>query len=763
MKKDEAVKKAGKKNKRIVESYTDADSHVWINTDDPDLIPIKIEMPEPPDWSEIEGYGLPAKDQFFRRQRYPKKLKLLERKIRSELEDAFPKEAKSSRDQRLPERMISYLEQHTHDYVDEIDWLKRQWYYRVNGYWFFNNGKPTYMTGWNWSFLNYCKLISVAENDGLPEFRIRDMKWFHAAWYLYNDTKVPKKDEDGELLFNDDGTLQLEDVGYYTCIGMNSLKGRRVGDTTKALWIAHEIATTLPEQHCGMQGDADTTASENYTKRFLYPLDRTPWFFKPKMKKTKDNVLFQDKDGDGLGSWVDYATTAHRSFYDSTALQFYHGDELGKTKSEDVVERHDTVKLCVLPPGGNRVGFIMNTTTVEYIGDSANKFKELTFGSMYEDREDIGFTSTGLVNVFFKAEESAKGFIDKYGYPIIDTPTEEQLKNIKHPKQVNGRYVGAREYFESTREEPRRKGDFQKLASIKRKNPQSFRECFTPPAENTFWDIAILEQRKQYLELDNPSEQAIRGDFLWERGPKSRVMFKESPNGRFYVSKVLKDHETNMVRRMNGTYMPMNVGKFVSSADPFKVDKTNGNRFSDGGGATRWMYDESVDDGVEMSNWRSATPVCTYEYRPPSRDEYVDDMLKMCWYYGSMMYPENNVSYLIDKFIEWDCRGFLLYDFDGQAGKMKNNAGFSSQTGSKNDLFTLFADDIKKHGHRYKDMGLINDCLEMKSFDDMTKYDRWTAVAGTLKAEDTLRSQDLAFHRNQKDDMAFFAKKKRRK
>ena len=762
MNKIEAVQKAKYKHKKIVASYQDADDAVWVNQEDKDLIPIKIPMPEVPDWRLIDGYGLKPEEQYFKMEEKPRRLKTIEDRLWRDLEEQYNKKPRDFKKNIFGDEMIKILESDPQEYAKEIKWLKRQWYHRIYGYWFFNNGKPTYLCGWNWSFLNYCKMKSEKSNNGYPQFRIRDMKWFHAQWFLFNDTTVPEKDESGDVKFNEDGSVKVIDVGYPTCLGTNNLKGRRVGDTTKAEWIHLEIVTMDKEQHGGIQGDTETTAGNIYLKHFKYPLEHIPWYFRPKYKFRVDKVIFEDTDGGGLGSWTDFATTAHRNFYDSTALQFYHGDELGKTKNEDVVERHNTVRLCVLPPGGHRVGFIIYTTTVEHIGESANKFYELTKSSMYEERHGIGYTTSGLINVFFPATESASDYIDRFGYAVIDDD-EARLSELRHPRKINGEKVGALKYFLSERETHIKNGNWEALASEKRKNPLSFRECFIPPAENQFWNVGIVEQRKQYLEFDHPEEMPVMGNFEWRNGFGSPVKFIPDEKGRFEVMIELKPLEANQFVRKNGTVYPKNTHKFVSSADPFRVDQTNGNRFSDGGGATRWMYDEEVDKDNEIGSWRSSTWACTYQFRPPSRNEYAEDMLKMCIYYGSGMYPENNVDVVIDKFREWGYEGFLIYDIDSRTLRKKPKPGFSTQGTNKSKLFELFASDIKKHGHRYRSIGLINDCIQIKGMKDMTDYDRWTAAAGCLMAEESKYNKLISMKASQTVELSLFGIDGRRK
>ena len=80
------------------------------------------------------------------------------------------------------EEVWMYLQANKEEYKDEIYWIKTQWYHRFNGKWYFIKGKPTFLNGWHWYFLNYYYLLT----GKLPEYRDRDRRWFIVQEYLYN-------------------------------------------------------------------------------------------------------------------------------------------------------------------------------------------------------------------------------------------------------------------------------------------------------------------------------------------------------------------------------------------------------------------------------------------------------------------------------------------------------------------------------------------------------------------------------------------------
>jgi hypothetical protein len=738
----------------ILNSYKSVDTCCWINDDDPDLKPIKINLPEAPNPEVIAGYGLHAEDQVFTREEYPKKLKTLEIRIKKEVKEELDGKAAKHIERVYEERMWEYLSDHKEDYADEIFWIRKQWYHRINGYWFYCNGKPTYLCGWNWSYLNYCKLQGVVERDGLPEYRDRDRKWFHAQNHFYYDTAtiaydiVKKKGEKVKVpIVNEDGSFETIDLGTRTVYGTNNLKARRVGETSKTAWINVDLSTRHKEFMGGIQGDADATGKTVFIKHVVYAYRRLPWFFKPYSSSglsPKSEIVFEGDDLDiSLGSKIDYATTVHRNFYDSNRLDFYHCDEGGKVYREDIRKRHLVVKTCLVR-GSVIKGFTIYTSTVgEMDGSTAgDKFLELTLDSNYEQRNSNGQTKSGLVNVFFSAAEGLDGFIGKYGESIVNDPTEAQLPYLKTKVKINGRFIGAKEYIENRRKPYLESEDYELLSNEKREYPLIFRECFTPPASAMLWNINKLEKRFHELkfQVENPVRQ---GNFRWIEGFGGPVEFVDSDIGRFFMSYEPPVALRNARYQKGRLWFPGNADIFIASADPYQHEKTQDGRRSNGGGAIRWMRDFSVDpEDTDDFHLKSRAPVCTYDFRPSSRTLYAEDMLMMSIYYGALMYPETNVPLIVDKFTEWGFKGYFLYDVDPLKRKKKDKPGH--HVTDKAEAFGLMADDIDANCHRWNHEDLIKQCLAIKRMEDLGKFDLLAAYMGTLLGEKSKYTQRVA-------------------
>jgi len=1132
------VRYEGTEHEQWIDKYQEADEHQWLNVDDIDLHPIRTKLPECPPWHLITNFGQEPEDQVFVRDNIPFKIEYISKKIRTDVRKDKKLDTMSSKYRAFYNRVWEALET-DRNYGDATEWLAEQWYYRLNGKWYFIKGKPTYICGWHWFYLNYWNI----ENFGLPEYRDRDRKWFWAMWYFYTDTTIPVK-KDGKLLYNDDGSLQLEDVGYRTVEGINGLKGRRMGDTTKTACVNFCVVSSMKEGKGGIQGDSGETGQKAFLEKLMFSYNKLQFFWKPAQLQInpKNELMFDSDDPElGLQSLMDYASTAGKSHYDGRKLHFYHGDEAGKclgihekirmsngdvrelqdvnigdyvmgidgtprevlnkligeddmykiiptkgrewtcnskhtmtvkwarsdrtfrgkkkgemidiglqdylssTKSqqkhmmlfkghakfktnkhdvdpyllglylgdgathsgaianidkeiidylrdycntygyeltrnhisyristgkgrkvdvfdastnekiksydnlndardgegigkikilrlaeqklahngkiyaseeikisfkemlraidvlnnkhipksymqdsesnrlqllaglldtdgslnkkkgkpssyeitqvrkdlayqiheltqglglssiinykatsmkrddgsyykgeayrvmiygdlyripckierkiaeksdfhinrrnpmhrgfkvkpigegtycgiqisgdglfmlddytvvhncvlENIHDRHSVVRRC-MKVGSKIIGFYAYTTTVDDMSlKSGIEFEKLSKNSHYHQRSGSGLTQAGMVNLFFPAYDGFEGFIGKYGESIMDTPTEDQLSFIATPKRnEDGEWMGAREFLQTERDALTESGDFVELAHQKRLYPFTFAECFTPPAQNIFFNMDLLEQNHIALKRDN--EAAIQGDYVWMDGRDSWVDFIPSATGKWFVSKILPKGESNKRFSSNGVRFPGNALKYVSSSDAFRLEKTQGSRMSDGGGVVRWKRDAQIDgDDKDIRDWQSARPVSVYRFRPPSIEEYCEDMLIQDVYWGSMQYPENNVNHVADHYRKRGYEGYLLHDTDPQRGTLKANAGFHSGGALKQRLFNLVGQDIIKNGLRNRHIQITEECMKIKGLDDMTNYDLFTAHAGTLLAEESQHAQFL--------------------
>ena len=714
--------------------YKYPDKYLILNQGDPDLVPVVIDMDWlleriykefgfeyiPPEPQHIYGYGIDPKDQKFEREEVPDKLVNLESRLRKRQRKS--KETFIKREIDTMNMFWEELAMNQELYAKEIAWIETMWYYRLLGKWIYINGKATYLTGWQWYYLNFWHLDNV-----LPEYRDRDRRWFIAQKYTMLETRTFKKmDRDGYAIPEYDGTYKFKDLNRRVFYGANNPKSRRVGDTSKTQCISSEIITRSMKVHHGIQGKDDDNASNVFNHHFVGPYKKMPIFFRPLAEALdpRTEMIFDNDDPEiGLGSRCDFATSSDRQAYDGYKLNFYHRDEPGKIKLEDIRKSHKVVKQCC-SLGDKIIGFMVYTTTVEEMNRRGGEnYLKITKESHWNQRDKNGQTLSGLVNWFFPAYDGLEGFVGPYGESVIGDPTEEQAHHI-------GKLYGSKEFLDNKRQILIQNKDIEGLSEEKRLYPQTFRECFTPPAANTFFRTDILEATINKLQFDDKAW--VTGNFYWIDKGAWKVGWKvDEEFGRFHLSKQFPPETLSRSMIVDGRRQPVNPNRGIISADAFRVEKTDSDRMSDGAIVAFWRRDEMIDPPDKpVEQWESHRFILSYRNRPDTTKEFSEDVLMAAIYLGFLVYPESNVDKVITDFKEWNAEGYLLYDTDPDTGDLKNNPGYFTNDAVKVAIFNYWRDHIRIHGHRERHMDILGECLAIPNRDKMKDFDLFSAGGG---------------------------------
>lgn len=767
-------------SKDIIKTYKGCERTVKYHEGDPHLKPIEInieeviravfrekhpneEFPEndllkgyiPEQWHNIEGFGKKAMEQKFVPDKMPSRLVDLEKRCET-LEEIW-----------------SILESQKESYSKELKWINNQWHYRLYGKWVFIKGRPTWIPPWHWF---YCSHWTI--DVGKPDFRDRDRRIFLLYHYAHTTTKAPFKyrrkvalnyqyscDENDYLKWQKDykalGRMQPEeglfwvDFGVRTCYGVNHPKHRRDGASFRAQCVGYEIGTRKMRVRVGAQSMDETHGKKLFIDKYIQPWKSMVFFFKPltssrtvtpqKSITWESTATRSSKGGtknttkNGLQTVNDYSTTAHRGFYDGDKLAYIHLDEEGKTIEENVWERWKVVKECLSVGSGAKItGFNLSTSTVGEMSKQGgeNYFRLCHKESDFYNRNSIsGQTISGKINLFIPAYDGLEGFIDEFGYSVIETPKEPV-------RGIDGREIkiGAKEFLESKLAMLVAEGTPEAIQSWheeKRLFPTQWMDCWIASASDSGFNIKILSDRIQELTME-PREQPVRGNFFWEE-PFRKANFKPQEDGLWMVSLILPDDQRNRIFQESGTFYPSYPDRFITSMDPFRFTKVDGKRVSDAGAATFYRRDKTIDpDGLDESKWQTHRFVCDYLSRTQDKLIMAEHFLMQSIYYGSMVYPEINVPDVWDRFVEWGFEGMLLYDYDPIQQKKKETPGFSSVEGVKQDLFLEMKQYIELHGRRDKHIRILRQCLDIRGLEDMTNYDLFTAASGCLRG---LKSQ----------------------
>ena len=265
--------------------YREEDREFRINALDPDRKTIVLSLPAAPNRKElIDGWSLPLEEQYFRRMEIPKRLKSLELETIRELQDIQRNVNKQEAvtGAKIVERFWSKIEDNPEEYEDEIAFIKKMWWHRIYGYWFYNDGQPTYITGRHFMFLNFFYQPDITFNGGYPEYRDRHRREYLFRDYLRISTEsFARRDDKGIAIPEEDGTYVMLDIGMRIFFGDIHPKSRRNGSTMMSLGdMIEETERGFGVYSTIVSKDGDST-EDHYVKKLLPAWSSRPYFVKP--------------------------------------------------------------------------------------------------------------------------------------------------------------------------------------------------------------------------------------------------------------------------------------------------------------------------------------------------------------------------------------------------------------------------------------------------------------------------------------------------
>jgi hypothetical protein len=310
-------------------------------------------------------------------------------------------------------------------YYDEQleEYTKQEWYRRLNGFWFMNNGNPFYLTGSHYMYLQWWQL-----DIGYPKFRIPDLEYFYFLQYCIEDPY---------------------------CMGMLEITKRRFGKTFRGGLFITEYITRTREANGGIQSKTGSDAKKMFGKAVIKPFKKLPRFFRPEYDMSlgitpKTEIRFQQTnvrgkeaeqylDKEELGSMIDHQS-ADTLAYDGQKIHRYFGDEWCKTVEVDVYDRHEVVRYCLLDDEGKIIGKALYSSTVEQLETEKDGVQKAAIklwdASNQNNKGSNGRTESGLYR-FFMTADRARNF-DRYGFPNIEKTIKEIIADremvIKNPK-----------------------------------------------------------------------------------------------------------------------------------------------------------------------------------------------------------------------------------------------------------------------------------------------------------------------------------------
>jgi len=532
------------------------------------------------------------------------------------------------------ERPIAFKEKY-------YDYINKEFVRREEGYWYYNKGIPTYITGSHYMYLQWTKI-----DVGHADFR-ESNRLFYIFW------EACKSDS--------------------RCYGLCYLKNRRSGFSFMASSDTVNQATISRDSRFGILSKSGADAKKMFTDKVVPISINYPFFFKPiqdgmerpktelsykvpSKRLTRNSIKETSEDIQaGLDTTIDWKNTGDNS-YDGEKLKLLVHDESGKWERPDNILNNWRVTKTTLRLGRRIVGKCMMGSTSNALDKGGENFKKLYEASDVNKRNRNGQTSSGLYSLFVPMEWNYEGYIDSYGLPVFDTPK-------KPVKGIDGEEIdiGVISHWEN--EVEGLKDDQDGLNEYYRQFPRTEKHAFRDEAKESLFNLTKIYEQIDYNEDLRNTNVVTQGNFQWEGGIKdTRVIFVPNKNGRFLVSWVPPIALQNRYSIKNNTKYPGNEHCGAFGCDSYDISGTVDGKGSKGSlhGLTKFSM-EDVPPNLFFLEYIS---------RPQTADIFFEDVLMALVFYGMPILAENNKPRLLYYIKRRGYRGYSMNRPDRTMNKL---------------------------------------------------------------------------------------------
>ena len=526
------------------------------------------------------------------------------------------------------------------DWRDYPEEAKDQWYdyidaefdRRENGFWFNNDGEPTYITGGHYMYLQWSKI-----DVGAPDFREANRLFF----IFWEACKADNR-----------------------CYGMCYLKNRRSGFSFMSSAETVHQATLSSDARYGILSKTGSDAKKMFTDKVVPISINYPFFFKPiqdgmdrpkselayrvpASKLTRRKITSKEKEEElvGLDTTIDWKNTGDNS-YDGEKLDLLVHDESGKWERPDNILNNWRVTKTCLRLGSRIIGKCMMGSTSNALDKGGDNFKKLYYDSDVTKRNKNGQTRSGLYALFIPMEWNYEGFIDEFGKPVFLSPRREC-----HGPDGELIDVGVIEHWEN--EVEGLKGDQDALNEFYRQFPRTEEHAFRDETKNSIFNLVKIYEQIDYNEGIRNSAAVTTGNFQWARGVRdTAVVFNPDPKGRFNISWVPDADMQNKFIIKNGVKHPGNEHIGAFGCDSYDISGT-----VDGKGSKGALH------GLTKFSMENAPPnhfFLEYLARPQTAEIFFEDVLMALVFYGMPLLAENNKPRLLYYLKRRGYRGYSM-------------------------------------------------------------------------------------------------------
>jgi len=580
-----------------------------------------------------------------------------------------------------------------YDYIDEE--FKR----REEGFWFNNNGTPTYITGTHYMYLQWSKI-----DVGAPDFREANRLFF----IFWEACKADKR-----------------------CYGMCYLKNRRSGFSFMSSAETVNQATLASDSRFGILSKTGADAKKMFTDKVVPISINYPFFFKPiqdgmdrpkselayrvpasKFTRKKITANEQQEDLVGLDTTIDWKNTGDNS-YDGEKLALLVHDESGKWERPDNILNNWRVTKTCLRLGSRIIGKCMMGSTSNSLDKGGENFKRLYSASDVTKRNRNGQTASGLYSLFIPMEWNYEGFIDEHGSPVFNTPSDDVFD--PHGELID---VGVIDHWQN--EADGLKGDQDALNEFYRQFPRTEEHAFRDETKNSIFNLVKIYEQIDYNEEMSRTLGISTGSFQWVNGVKdTSVIFYPDPQGRFKVSWVPPTHIQNKIVIKNGIKYPGNEHMGAFGCDSYDISGTVDGKGSKG--ALHGLTKFSMEDAP------ANTFFLEYIARPQTAEMFFEDVLMALVFYGMPLLAENNKPRLLYYLRRRGYRGFSMNRPDKVWNKLSTaEKEIGGIPNSSEDIKQAHAAAIEMYIQNHVGMnaeGQFGSCYFNELLNDWAKFD----------------------------------------
>jgi hypothetical protein len=560
-----------------------------------------------------------------------------------------------------------------------IPYIESEFDKRENGFWFMNNGNPVYITGSHYMYLQWTKI-----DVGKPEYRESNRIFF----IFWEACKADKR-----------------------CYGMCYLKNRRSGFSFMSSAETVNQATITSDSRFGILSKSGSDAKKMFTDKVVPISTNYPFFFKPiqdGMDRPKSELAYRvpaskltrksisntnnNSSLQGLDTTIDWKNTGDNS-YDGEKLALLVHDESGKWEKPDNILNNWRVTKTCLRLGSKIIGKCMMGSTSNALDKGGENFKKLYYDSDPGDRNSNGQTKSGMYSLFIPMEWNMEGFIDMYGYPVLEKPNKKTIS-------IDGDEItqSAIEYWQN--EVDSLKNDPDALNEYYRQFPRTESHAFRDESKNTIFNLTKIYEQIDYNDSFAVKSTVSRGNFHWKNGQRdTEVVFTPETKGRFFLSWIPSKELMNNIEVRNGRKYPGNahIGSF--GGDSYDISGVVGGGGSKGSihGMTKFHMEDAPTNMFFLE----------YISRPQTAEIFYEDVLMALHFYGMPILLENNKPRLLYYLKERGYRAFSLNRPDKHKNILSKTERELGGIPSSTAVISVHAEYIESYIQNY--VGVITD------------------------------------------------------